>query len=303
MKKHTIILIIALLACLFITSCNSDAEHGLYQQIATSSKISSIKISDLLLVDGNKYYYYNENGIFEFDGNSHKALVSNNPDRIVRGAYAKSSDCIFFIDASGKLYNYDGTDTTQLLATQTFNMLLANGYIRDKDTGKLSFISDSNTLTPISNGQSSNEKTYGDFILFYDNGESKYKVFEGTTDKGKTISSAYIGFVVDSEDNVYLIKEDGLYDAAGTKLTEFKSSKQDNGKVPAFADNGKIYMKFANEFLVYNTSAKTTTEITRGWAENISTSTMIDYRFNCISTYQNGLFKIDLANSKNTRVF
>lgn len=311
MRKNLFLLIVSvILASVLFVSCNTDAEHGLYYQIASSSKASSVKISQFLYADDDTYIFLNDNGINKFEDGKTKEpvkLVPNEEGRIICAAYAKSKNEIFFIDKSSNLYRFNGTEPEKINPGTEYKDLFANGYlIKDDGNGSFSLKRIDSYETAIAVFKSYKAFTSGSYLALVCNNE--VKIFNNdaqvSTVELEETQVDISSFLVVGDSFYFTLDNDAsVYKSVEGKLKE--SRKMDRPVTLAFESKGKLYCKSENDFEIFNTAdLEEGIEIAiRGWANNIATADIIFATDSLIATSSSGLYKIKLKENTNTALF
>lgn len=305
MKKN-ILIILAVFAALLFVSCNSEPEHGLYYQLATSSEASTIEMSKFLLVDNSDYIYLNNEGIF----NNKDCLAKSEKGTIIASAYAESADKIYYLDTNENLYSLiDSKINTLTEHSGKFCKLFEFGYLLGDKAEGIFYFENPDNIQCIYKKEVSNIATSNGYIAFSDS-EHTY-IYKGTTLIKTLKTRPYNGFLVVDENNIFFtetsVKKTDIYKVNGNEVDKFTDKAilletQKNG-IPLFEENGKIYLKFASVFVEFDIAEKITREITRDWADNLATANVIFAQDGYIATAKSGLFKINIKNNSNQRIY
>ena len=302
MKKISSFLLLLLLAVSLFVSCNADEDHGMYYRLATSSEESDYSISGILNVNDqdNKVYFYSSEGIFLFNGSSITPIIESTDSTKVSYAYFKSDNEIYWMDRDGFIYKYDGSSSSKISGTKSYDHLWENGYVTDDVYGVCKA---DNLDTVISEKKVSHALIYGSSIAFADS-ENTY-IYEDSTLKSTLSGTAFNGFT-EANDTYYLVISGNIYKVSEnnkTKETNWSYTLQDGNFVPAFASDTKIYLKFADSYVIYDINNNTSEEKTSLWASNTASSVVVCLTDSYIATSGNGFYTLDIDNNKSTRLF
>lgn len=293
MKKSSLIILATIvLALLLAVSCNSDTEHGLYYQLASSSEASNISVTQYLYTEDGNYVYLNDKGIWAFDGTSHNPLYkSTETMKIAYGACSEDGD-VYYLDKNGKLYlNGEKFDK----ATESYQKLFS-GYLVKLNGAGIDIIADSDEApTSIFTESVTNVMESNGYIAF-NSGDYTY-VYDGKDKVFKEAKFDFTGFVAENDENLYFTRGSELY--KGIELVKsYTDPRQDNG-IPMFIDNSNVYLKMQNLFKDVTGNK----DVTRGWANNLATANVIYAQDGYIGSTSSGLYKIDIEENTNQKIF
>ncbi|MCR5760989.1 MAG: hypothetical protein K6F82_03175 [Sphaerochaetaceae bacterium] len=303
MKKSLIILLtVALLSVLFLSSCNVDASDGLADQVRNSAQASGIRILQLLYVDlSENIYVRSDKGIYEIsDGNETAKYISDD----IKAAYYNGT-YLFFLNQDGELYKRTLTDTSDTrVGTSTYTKLDSNGYLLGSDSHIHKINDSSNAVDDVNTSFD-----FMDFISVKDHvlgrvtGASSYAFDNSSTALSTTVE--FNSFVYDdSNSNIYAASGTSVYKIASSATSLGDASFTLNSSASGFAylyndgTNNYIVFKTSNSFdyLSSTDSYATLTILTSNWASSlrsVSLSGLANIGNSlCVSTIGNGVWEV-----------
>jgi len=304
MKKTLSVLLLIVLVAMMATSCNLDADEGLFRQISKSEPVVDVGRITLLDKDGSDIYALTSyRGLQKYDATTKKwlttsirpAISENDLNPITKANYNNTSNTFFFTTnalegQNNRLYSYDPSTTTvnfinsdyQVIQMDPLNnlMLAESGgalKIRTVDTqaekstisGFLDFpwmITQDDNIFLVS-GRTSADSTVYAHTMFNLNIDNNPIPISG-------ISTPIVAFHFDGTNYIFIASDGKVYKGTApnslttTDTITFPVDGITGKPIPTFFANNKLYIQGTSAFYAINMNGTVDT-IDEGFATNL----------------------------------